>query len=84
MLEAEGERLFQLICERDLEGIVAKHRESRYAVTDGNPAWIKIRNRRYSQMIGRDGADMKLPVRLRSDGRFVHKLVPWCRARIDL
>jgi bifunctional non-homologous end joining protein LigD len=28
----DGERLFELVCERDLEGIVAKHRESRYAV----------------------------------------------------
>ena len=51
---AEGERLFQLACDRDLEGIVAKHGQSRYEVADGNPAWLKIRNRRYSQMIGRD------------------------------
>jgi len=53
-LEGEGEHLFKLVCERDLEGIVAKHRLSRYAVEDGNPGWVKIRNRRYSQMIGRD------------------------------
>jgi ATP-dependent DNA ligase len=46
--------LFEAICERDLEGIVAKHRHSRYKTEDGNPAWIKIRNRSYSQMIGRD------------------------------
>jgi hypothetical protein len=36
------------------EGIVAKHRHSQYAITDDNPAWVKIRNRSYSQMIGRD------------------------------
>jgi bifunctional non-homologous end joining protein LigD len=53
-VEVEGERLFELACERDLEGIVAKHRLSRYVVEDGNPAWVKIRNRRYSQMVGRD------------------------------
>jgi bifunctional non-homologous end joining protein LigD len=53
-VEGEGERLFRLVCERDLEGIVAKHRLSRYTVEDGNPGWVKIRNRRYSQMIGRD------------------------------
>ncbi|HET7442716.1 MAG TPA: hypothetical protein VFJ47_15545 [Terriglobales bacterium] len=53
-IEGEGERLFQFVCERDLEGMVAKHRRSRYAVADHNPAWVKIRNRRYSQMIGRD------------------------------
>lgn len=53
-VEREGERLFQLACERDLEGTVAKHRLSRYMVEDGNPAWVKIRNRHYSQLIGRD------------------------------
>lgn len=53
-VEAHGEWLFDRACERDLEGIVAKHRLSRYMVEDGNPAWVKIRNRRYSQMVGRD------------------------------
>jgi bifunctional non-homologous end joining protein LigD len=53
-IEAEAERLFEFVCERDLEGMVAKHWLSRYAVADRNPAWVKIRNRRYSQMIGRD------------------------------
>ncbi len=43
-VEADGERLFKLACERDLEGIVAKDQQSRYAVEDGNPAWVKIRN----------------------------------------
>ena len=37
-----------------MEGIVAKHRQGRYAVEDGNPEWVKIRNRNYSQLIGRD------------------------------
>ncbi len=53
-IDAEGERLFELACQRDLEGIVAKHRQSRYSVADGNPAWLKIRNPHYSQMVGRD------------------------------
>jgi len=53
-IEGEGERMFELACERDLEGIVAKHRESRYAVEDHNPAWVKIKNRSYSQVTGRD------------------------------
>lgn len=53
-VETDGERLFQLACERDLEGVVAKHRHSRYRVEGDNPAWLKIRNPRYSQMIGRD------------------------------
>jgi bifunctional non-homologous end joining protein LigD len=52
-IEGEGERLFELACERDLEGIVAKHRQSRYSV-DHSPTWVKIKNRKYSQLIGRD------------------------------
>jgi ATP-dependent DNA ligase len=52
-VEGHGERLFQLVCDRDLEGVVAKHRHSRYSSEDGNPAWVKIRNRNYSQVIGR-------------------------------
>ena len=53
-VQEHGDKLFDLVCERDLEGIVAKHRLSRYTVETGNAAWIKIRNRSYSQMIGRD------------------------------
>jgi len=52
-IQERGEEVFELICRRDLEGMVAKHRLSRYTVDDGNPAWVKIKNRRYSQMIGR-------------------------------
>jgi len=50
-LESEGERLFELACAEDLEGIVAKPKHSRYRV-DGD-GWIKIKNRRYSQIAGR-------------------------------
>jgi ATP dependent DNA ligase domain len=53
-VEEQGERLFNLACERELEGIIAKHRHSRYTAENGNPAWVKIRKRRYSQLIGRD------------------------------
>jgi len=38
-IEGEGEPMFQLACERDLEGILAKHRQSRYVAEDGNPGW---------------------------------------------
>jgi bifunctional non-homologous end joining protein LigD len=51
-VEERGQELFELVCARDLEGIVAKHRQSRYSVAERNPPWIKIRNRNYSQMIG--------------------------------
>jgi ATP-dependent DNA ligase len=53
-VEGDGEGLFQLACERDLEGIIAKQRQSRYVVEEGNPEWVKIRNRNYSQLIGQD------------------------------
>ena len=53
-VEQRGEEQFELICQRDLEEMVAKHRFSRYAVDDGNPAWVNIKNRRYSQIIGRN------------------------------
>lgn len=35
-VEGDGERLFELACERDLEGMVAKHRQSRYIVDSSN------------------------------------------------
>jgi len=43
-IEERGEELFNVVCKRDVEGIVAKHRLSRYAVETGNPAWVKIKN----------------------------------------
>ena len=42
-----GCALYQLSCERDLEGIVAKHRDGPYDTL--KPAWIKIKNPDYSQ-----------------------------------
>jgi len=48
-----GERLFELVCDRDLEGVVAKPRYSRYSSENVNPAWVKIKNKNYSQVIGR-------------------------------
>jgi ATP-dependent DNA ligase len=52
-VQERGEELFELICRRDLEGTVAKHRLSRYRVDHGNPPWVKVKNRGYSQMMGR-------------------------------
>ncbi len=48
-VEGEGEQLFDLICERDMEGIVAKPRASRYREVNGKTPWIKIKNPDYSQ-----------------------------------
>lgn len=47
-IERNGCDLFKLVCESDLEGIVAKHRTGAYGQD-----WFKIRNGGYSQYEGR-------------------------------
>jgi len=44
----QGAALFRLVCEKDLEGVVAKRKDAAYG--DG---WYKIRNPEYSQYEGR-------------------------------
>jgi bifunctional non-homologous end joining protein LigD len=46
--ERDGCALFRLVCEQDLEGIVAKRKDGAYGVD-----WLKIRNPAYSQYEGR-------------------------------
>ena len=46
-----GEQFFEEICRRDLECIVAKRKLGIYK-DDGN-AWLKIKNKNYSQAEGR-------------------------------
>ena len=43
--------LFEEICERDLEGIVAKPAQSPYRTE--RPLWVKIKNPDYTQAQGR-------------------------------
>ena len=52
-VEGMGEELFHLVCQRDLEGLVAKRKFDAY-VLDGSSVWLKIRNRKYSQWVGRE------------------------------
>jgi bifunctional non-homologous end joining protein LigD len=47
-LDGDGQRFFELVCERDLEGIICKPKTRRYPFT-----WIKVKNPNYSQAIGR-------------------------------
>src|SRR5215472_10717732 len=49
---ASGTDLFRVICERDMEGVVAKQASARY--TPEATTWIKIKNRQYSQAVGRE------------------------------
>jgi bifunctional non-homologous end joining protein LigD len=60
-IENRGSALFQKVCEIDLEGIVAKRKESPYWPTEhASRDWIKIKNPNYTQAEGRaelfDGA----------------------------
>jgi bifunctional non-homologous end joining protein LigD len=49
-----GTALFQRVCKMDLEGIVAKHSYGPYVTEAQRTTWIKIKNRSYSQMAGRE------------------------------
>ena len=49
-----GIALFQRVCELDLEGIVAKQKVGPYITEREHSTWFKIRNREYSQMVGRE------------------------------
>jgi bifunctional non-homologous end joining protein LigD len=51
-IETHGEKLFRLACEQDLEGIVAKRKGDPYLPAYAE--WLKIRNRTYSQWLGRE------------------------------
>jgi ATP-dependent DNA ligase len=54
-IERRGQRLFEKVCDIDLEGIVAKRKDSLYRVTEKpSPDWVKIKNPRYSQAEGRE------------------------------
>jgi len=52
-VRATGTELYQLVCQLDLEGIVAKRADSPYEDKPNHPHWIKIKNHRYSQKEGR-------------------------------
>jgi ATP-dependent DNA ligase len=51
-IDGDGEGLFRLACEHDLEGIVAKRNSELYLAEHAN--WLKISNTNYSQWAGRE------------------------------
>jgi len=51
-IEGSGVALFEKCCDLDLEGIVAKYKHAPYDPEQAT--WFKIRNRNYSQMVGRE------------------------------
>lgn len=50
-IEEHGVALFGEVCRQDMEGIVAKRRDGLY--DPDAPTWVKIKNRQYSQAVGR-------------------------------
>ena len=52
-IRARGTRLYELACERDLEGIVAKWARGSYQCDGRGTSWLKIKNPEYSQAEGR-------------------------------
>ena len=51
-IDTDGEGLFRLACENDLEGIVAKRKLDPYLPE--HASWLKVRNQNYSQWVGRE------------------------------
>ena len=51
-IAGRGRELFAEVCAHDLEGTVAKHRESPYGV-DEPRQWVKVKNPTYSQAVDR-------------------------------
>jgi ATP-dependent DNA ligase len=52
-IPARGKRLFELACERDFEGIVAKWSKGTYQCDGRATSWLKIKNTDYTQADGR-------------------------------
>lgn len=53
-VEEHGERLFEIVCNKDLEGIVCKPKKSPYQFTETKTYWLKLKNPYYTQAMGRD------------------------------
>jgi hypothetical protein len=54
-VEKQGAALYSRVCELDLEGIVAKHKDSPYLSENTISTWYKIRNPRYSHRDSLEG-----------------------------
>jgi bifunctional non-homologous end joining protein LigD len=51
-INGDGEGLFRVRCEHDLEGVVAKRKADPYLLE--HASWLKIRNQNYSQWVARE------------------------------
>ena len=50
-IDGSGTKLFQRVCDMDLEGIVAKQKNAPYVAEREQSTWFKIRNPNYSQIV---------------------------------
>jgi bifunctional non-homologous end joining protein LigD len=58
-----GIDFYEVCCNSDLEGVLAKRLDSTYTDADGEVAWLKIKNPNYTQKDGRsDLFNLKTPV----------------------
>jgi bifunctional non-homologous end joining protein LigD len=53
-IERQGSALFERVCQLDLEGVVAKLKHGQYVEEREYSTWLKIKNREYSQAVGRE------------------------------
>lgn len=53
-IENSGVALFEQVCAMDLEGVVAKLKTGTYVAERERSTWFKVRNPRYSQILGRE------------------------------
>jgi ATP-dependent DNA ligase len=65
-IESQGCKLFETTCGMDLEGIVAKRKDSLY---HPSVRWLKIKNTNYSQAEGRRELFQKRSASVRSNRR---------------
>ena len=74
-IDGNGDGLFRLACEHDLEGIVAKCKSDPYLPE--HATWLKVRKQNYSQWVGRE----ELFERERGSDPDV-QVVGWVRGRV--
>lgn len=75
-IDARGEDFFRVVCENDLEGIVAKPKQGIYHTNGLHTNWLKIKNPSYSQMVNRADLFDEIHKRSRRSPRPPRLLLP--------
>ena len=69
-----GTQLFRVICDRDMEGVVAKQASAKY--TPEAKTWVKIKNWQYSQAVGREDFFNRPKASLRTSSAVMYTGLP--------